>query len=163
MEILIVIQNSNQQFSCLTIWHMYLVRTVILSQSNQSNVLELRYSLCCVWFSETERGIQTSRRNEKERKMNNDDERGLLWKLPVVKSSNFGKVGPAFGVGAGCGLGFGIGLLGGIPNSSNNQLKFQFLVYPFVSWLWLCKHSFVGKKDRCFWLWQFHWMEEDKL
>jgi len=44
---------------------------------------------------------------------NGDDEKGLLWKLPVLKSSNLGKLGPGFGVGAGCGLGFGIGLLGG--------------------------------------------------
>lgn len=50
----------------------------------------------------------------KERKMRNgDDEKGLLWKLPVLKSNNLGKVGPGFGIGAGCGLGFGIGLLGG--------------------------------------------------
>ncbi|MCH83357.1 glycine-rich protein [Trifolium medium] len=42
--------------------------------------------------------------------MNND--KGLLWKLPVVKFSNYGKVGPGFGIGAGCGLGFGIGFLG---------------------------------------------------
>ncbi|KAG4991748.1 hypothetical protein JHK87_025205 [Glycine soja] len=44
--------------------------------------------------------------------MNGDDDKGLLWKLPVVKSDHFGKVGPAFGIGAGCGLGFGLGLLG---------------------------------------------------
>lgn len=41
------------------------------------------------------------------------DDKGLLWKLPVVESKRFGKLGPAFGFGAGCGLGFGIGLLGG--------------------------------------------------
>jgi hypothetical protein len=45
--------------------------------------------------------------------MNNDIDKGLLWKLPVVKFSNYGKVGPGFGFGAGCGLGFGIGFLGG--------------------------------------------------
>ncbi|XP_004512593.1 uncharacterized protein [Cicer arietinum] len=45
---------------------------------------------------------------------NSDDDKGLLWKLPVVKSNNFGKVGPAFGFGAGCGFGFGLGLLGGV-------------------------------------------------
>lgn len=43
----------------------------------------------------------------------NDDDKGLLWKLPVVRSSSFGKMGPGFGVGAGCGVGFGLGLLGG--------------------------------------------------
>ncbi|KAI4351901.1 hypothetical protein L6164_006202 [Bauhinia variegata] len=42
------------------------------------------------------------------------EEKGLLWKLPVVKSRDFGKVGPAFGIGAGCGVGFGVGLLGGV-------------------------------------------------
>ncbi|PON95131.1 glycine-rich protein [Trema orientale] len=42
-----------------------------------------------------------------------EGEKGLLWKLPVVKSKQLGKLGPAFGLGAGCGFGFGIGLLGG--------------------------------------------------
>lgn len=68
--------------------------------------------------------------------MNNgggDDEKGLLWKLPVVKSNNFGKVGPAFGFGAGCGLGFGLGLLGGTPTNSQFVIneKFQFFNDPF--------------------------------
>jgi len=45
--------------------------------------------------------------------MNGDDDKGFLWNLPVVKSDQLGKVGPAFGFGAGCGLGFGAGLLGG--------------------------------------------------
>lgn len=45
----------------------------------------------------------------------NDADKGLLWKLPVIKTSQFGKIGPAFGVGAGCGFGFGLGLLGGFP------------------------------------------------
>ncbi|KAL5538259.1 hypothetical protein UlMin_027754 [Ulmus minor] len=40
-------------------------------------------------------------------------EKGLVWKLPEIKSKHLGKLGPAFGVGAGCGVGFGIGLLGG--------------------------------------------------
>ncbi|XP_057974695.1 glycine-rich cell wall structural protein 1 [Malania oleifera] len=40
--------------------------------------------------------------------------KGLLWKFPVVKSKQLGKLGPAFGFGAGCGVGFGAGLLGGI-------------------------------------------------
>ncbi|XP_068320801.1 uncharacterized protein [Pyrus communis] len=39
--------------------------------------------------------------------------KGLLWKLPILRTQQLGKVGPAFGLGAGCGLGFGIGLLGG--------------------------------------------------
>ncbi|XP_008775564.1 glycine-rich cell wall structural protein-like [Phoenix dactylifera] len=39
--------------------------------------------------------------------------RGLLWNLPVLKSKDFGKLGPGIGYGAGCGVGVGIGLLGG--------------------------------------------------
>lgn len=42
-----------------------------------------------------------------------DDEKGLLWKLPVVYSNKLGKLGPGFGFGAGCGVGFGVGLIGG--------------------------------------------------
>lgn len=42
-----------------------------------------------------------------------DDDRGFLWRLPVVKSKQLGKLGPGFGVGVGCGVGFGVGLLGG--------------------------------------------------
>lgn len=41
------------------------------------------------------------------------DEKGPLWKLPVLKSKQLGKLGPGFGFGAGCGFGFGLGLLGG--------------------------------------------------
>ncbi|XP_024532236.1 chorion class B protein M3A5 [Selaginella moellendorffii] len=40
-------------------------------------------------------------------------ERGLLWKLPLVKSSEWGKLGPAFGAGVGCGVGVGAGIIGG--------------------------------------------------
>lgn len=42
-----------------------------------------------------------------------DEQKGLLWKLPELKSKQLGKLGPAFGFGAGCGLGLGVGLLGG--------------------------------------------------
>ncbi|KAG7025114.1 hypothetical protein SDJN02_13937 [Cucurbita argyrosperma subsp. argyrosperma] len=42
-----------------------------------------------------------------------EDESGMLWKLPVLKSSRIGRLGPAFGLGVGCGVGFGIGLVGG--------------------------------------------------
>ncbi|KAF3788027.1 hypothetical protein EJ110_NYTH21835 [Nymphaea thermarum] len=42
-----------------------------------------------------------------------ENNKGLLWKLPVVKSRHLGKLGPGFGYGAGCGVGLGIGLLGG--------------------------------------------------
>ncbi|KAI3856861.1 hypothetical protein MKX03_036167 [Papaver bracteatum] len=48
------------------------------------------------------------------RERRNNDDKGLLWKLPVIKTSEFGKLGPAFGVGVGCGLGVGIGFLGGL-------------------------------------------------
>ncbi|KAJ3678106.1 hypothetical protein LUZ60_001909 [Juncus effusus] len=40
-------------------------------------------------------------------------DKGLIWSLPVLKSRELGKLGPAFGYGAGCGLGFGVGLIGG--------------------------------------------------
>lgn len=43
----------------------------------------------------------------------NNEEKGLLWKLPSVNSKNLGKLGPAFGIGVGCGVGFGVGLVGG--------------------------------------------------
>lgn len=43
----------------------------------------------------------------------NGGEKGLLWNLPVLKSKDFGKLGPGIGYGAGCGVGLGIGLLGG--------------------------------------------------
>lgn len=59
---------------------------------------------------------------------NSDDDKGLLWKLPVVKSNNFGKVGPAFGFGAGCGFGFGLGLLGGRYSNSSNQFNFPIIL-----------------------------------
>ncbi|XP_020584648.1 glycine-rich cell wall structural protein 2 isoform X2 [Phalaenopsis equestris] len=44
---------------------------------------------------------------------NNGGNKGLLWRLPVVKSNNIGKLGPGFGFGAGCGIGAGVGLFGG--------------------------------------------------
>ncbi|XP_052200798.1 uncharacterized protein LOC127807177 isoform X2 [Diospyros lotus] len=60
--------------------------------------------------------------------MNNgaqDGEKGLLWKLPAIKTKQLGKLGPAFGIGAGCGFGFGIGLIGGFgPGIPGLQLGF---------------------------------------
>ncbi|KAF8025122.1 hypothetical protein BT93_F2080 [Corymbia citriodora subsp. variegata] len=56
-----------------------------------------------------------------------DDDKGLLWKLPAVRSKKLGKLGPAFGVGAGCGLGAGLGLMGGLgfgPGIPGLQLGF---------------------------------------
>lgn len=58
--------------------------------------------------------IENFKKTGSEEKMNGSEEKGLLWKLPVVKSADFGKLGPGFALGAGCGLGFGVGLLGGI-------------------------------------------------
>ncbi|KAK8970896.1 hypothetical protein KSP40_PGU011475 [Platanthera guangdongensis] len=46
--------------------------------------------------------------------MNRDNggNKGLLWRLPVVKSKEIGKLGPGIGFGAGCGVGLGVGLFG---------------------------------------------------
>ncbi|KAJ4751354.1 glycine-rich protein [Rhynchospora pubera] len=49
-----------------------------------------------------------------QRKKEMDEEKGLLWKLPEVKSTELGKLGPGFGFGAGCGVGVGVGLFGGL-------------------------------------------------
>nr|GMD26147.1 glycine-rich cell wall structural protein 1 [Ipomoea batatas] len=56
-----------------------------------------------------------------------DEEKGLLWKLPAIKSRELGKLGPGFGVGIGCGFGFGVGLIGGTgfgPGIPGLQLGF---------------------------------------
>lgn len=61
--------------------------------------------------------------------MSSDEDKGLLWKLPVVRTKQLGKVGPAFGVGTGCGIGFGVGLIGGTgfgPGFPGLQLGFGF-------------------------------------
>jgi hypothetical protein len=42
-----------------------------------------------------------------------DSKRGLAWKLPLVKSKELGKIGPAMGYGIGCGFGLGAGIIGG--------------------------------------------------
>ncbi|KAL3845737.1 hypothetical protein ACJIZ3_003140 [Penstemon smallii] len=58
-----------------------------------------------------------------------EEDKGLLWKLPAVKSRQLGKLGPAFGIGAGCGFGFAIGLIGGTgfgPGIPGLQLGFGF-------------------------------------
>lgn len=47
-----------------------------------------------------------------------EEEKGLLWKLPVLKSEHLGRLGPAFGVGAGCGFGFALGIIGGLFGAS---------------------------------------------
>lgn len=56
-----------------------------------------------------------------------DDDKGLLWKLPQVRIKDIGKVGPAFGLGVGCGVGFGAGLIGGkfliSPNFDRLELQ----------------------------------------
>lgn len=43
-----------------------------------------------------------------------EEEKGILWKLPEVKSKQLGKIGPAFGIGFGCGVGLAIGIVGGM-------------------------------------------------
>ncbi|XP_004250103.1 protein TRIGALACTOSYLDIACYLGLYCEROL 5, chloroplastic [Solanum lycopersicum] len=56
-----------------------------------------------------------------------DEEKGLIWKLPIVKSKHLGKIGPGFGIGVGCGFGIGIGLIGGTgfgPGLPGLQLGF---------------------------------------
>ncbi|CAL9122522.1 unnamed protein product [Musa textilis] len=40
-------------------------------------------------------------------------EKAFVWKLPVVKTGDLGKLGPGLSFGAGCGVGVGIGLFGG--------------------------------------------------
>ncbi|KAL8482330.1 hypothetical protein ACS0TY_028486 [Phlomoides rotata] len=58
-----------------------------------------------------------------------EEEKGLLWKLPSLKSRQLGSLGPAFGVGAGCGVGFSLGLIGGTgfgPGIPGLQLGFGF-------------------------------------
>ncbi|KAF2299628.1 hypothetical protein P3X46_035236 [Hevea brasiliensis] len=58
-----------------------------------------------------------------------EEEKGLLWKLPEVRFKDLGKVGPAFGLGAGCGVGFGVGLIGGVglgPGIPGLQMGFGF-------------------------------------
>ncbi|XP_026446799.1 uncharacterized protein LOC113347369 isoform X1 [Papaver somniferum] len=49
-----------------------------------------------------------------EEKIDNNlnNAKGFLWKLPVFKTKELGKLGPAFGLGVGCGVGFGVGFLG---------------------------------------------------
>lgn len=43
--------------------------------------------------------------------------KGLIQKLPVVKSKHLRKLGAAFGFSAGCGVGFGLRLMGGMQFS----------------------------------------------
>ena len=42
-----------------------------------------------------------------------DEEKGLLWRLPKLQTRDWGKMGPAFGYGIGCGVGLGVGIVGG--------------------------------------------------
>lgn len=57
--------------------------------------------------------LRLERERERGKEMNGEDDKGLVWKLPEVRSRELGKVGPAFGVGIGCGFGLAIGLIGG--------------------------------------------------
>ncbi len=42
-----------------------------------------------------------------------EEEKGLLWRLPKLQTRDWGKMGPAFGYGIGCGVGLGAGIVGG--------------------------------------------------
>ncbi|KAE8687680.1 ATP synthase subunit 9 [Hibiscus syriacus] len=58
-----------------------------------------------------------------------EDDKGLIWKLPPLKLKDVGKVGLAFSLGAGCGVGFGAGLIGGAsfgPGIPGLQVGFGF-------------------------------------
>lgn len=66
----------------------------------------------------------------------NNEEKGLLWKLPSVNSKNLGKLGPAFGIGVGCGVGFGVGLLGG-------TYHVYICMYPFAYVICILFNNFV--------------------
>ncbi|KAL5843121.1 hypothetical protein ACOSQ4_009079 [Xanthoceras sorbifolium] len=43
-----------------------------------------------------------------------DEDKGLIWKLPELGMKDLGKLGPAFGTGVGCGVGLGVGVVGGV-------------------------------------------------
>ncbi len=43
-----------------------------------------------------------------------DEQKGLLWRLPKLETADFGKLGPGFGYGIGCGFGVGAGVIGGL-------------------------------------------------
>ncbi|XP_026434421.1 protein TRIGALACTOSYLDIACYLGLYCEROL 5, chloroplastic-like [Papaver somniferum] len=51
--------------------------------------------------------------------------KGFLWKFPVFKTRELGKLGPAFGLGVGCGVGFGVGFLGGLGIGPGLSSKLQ--------------------------------------
>jgi hypothetical protein len=42
-----------------------------------------------------------------------DESKGFWWRLPVIESTDWGKLGPGFGFGIGCGVGLGAGFVGG--------------------------------------------------
>ncbi|KAI3899371.1 hypothetical protein MKW92_037393 [Papaver armeniacum] len=56
---------------------------------------------------------------------NLNNAKGFLWKLPVFKTKELGKLGPAFGLGVGCGVGFGVGFLGGLGIGPGLSSKLQ--------------------------------------
>jgi hypothetical protein len=43
-----------------------------------------------------------------------DEQKGLLWRLPKLETADLGKLGPGFGYGIGCGFGVGAGVIGGL-------------------------------------------------
>ena len=45
--------------------------------------------------------------------MADDDRKGIMSRLPKLRTHDWGTLGPAFGYGIGCGVGFGAGIVGG--------------------------------------------------
>jgi hypothetical protein len=43
-----------------------------------------------------------------------EEVKGLLWKLPEVKTTDLGKLVHGFGIGADCGVGVGVEVFGGL-------------------------------------------------
>ncbi|KAL8130262.1 hypothetical protein V2J09_019417 [Rumex salicifolius] len=61
------------------------------------------------------------------RDFTDDSGKGLIWRLPELRTNRLGKIGPAFAYGIGCGTGFGFGLIGGAgigPGIPGLQLGF---------------------------------------
>lgn len=76
--------------------------------------------------------------------MRDDDERGIMWRLPKLQTKDWGKLGPAFGYGVGCGVGLGAGIVGG-------PLFFPSLFLRFGVW---------GAMVHVTLLWGDHWLED---
>lgn len=80
------------------------------------------------------------------------EEKGLLWRLPVLKAKDLGKVGPGIGFGAGCGVGFGVGLVGGGGHCIHLlvHVSFSLLIFPSslpLFWLILESSGSFGSSE----------------